>query len=270
MVASSPLTSPDVWNDLHLFYNETLVPRFATAARRGIELVEPSGHDDVIDVGCGPGTLTLLLAPIVKQVAAVDFAEKMIELLKQKCDKFNVSNVDARVADGTALPYPNERFDAALSCFGLFLFADRAKGLEEMYRVLKPGGKVMISSWAPADGPIEGMYNIVREILPGLPFQKGVAPLGTEQEIHHELSQAGFRDVRVEPVPVLFDYETAEEFWRENSRASAPLVATRRKVGEADWPAVEAKLLFCLRQTFRGAVRFHRTALVAVAVRHSH
>jgi hypothetical protein len=153
------------------------------------------------------------------------------------------------------------------SDLGLFLFADRAAGLSSMLRVVKPGAKVMISSWAPAQGPIEEMYRIVREILPDLPFGKGHAPLGTKGEIIQEMTAAGFGELYVEPVQVPFSFASAEDFWEQNSRASAPLVATRRRVAPADWPAVEMRILDTLRRAFPTQVDFVRSAWVAVGRR---
>lgn len=233
-------------------------------ATRGLELVAPGPGAEVLDVACGPGTLTLQAAARVRHVVAVDFAPSMIELLQHKCRLREVRNIKAMVADGTALPFADDRFDAAFSCFGLFLFSDRAAGLAELRRVVKPGAKVMLSSWAPAEGPIEAMYRVVREILPDLPFGKGHAPLGTPGEIVGEMSDAGFTSVYVEAIDVRFNFDSVEEFWADNSRASAPLVATRLRVSAADWPDVERRILDTLRKAFPARVDFNRSAWVAV------
>jgi SAM-dependent methyltransferase len=262
-MSQNPLTSPDVWNDLHQDYDRTSVPLFSVAAKRGIELVEPKKHFRVLDVACGPGTLTIEVAKRVQQVVAVDFATSMISLLQSKCRQAGVDNIESLVADGTSLPFADSQFDAVFSCFGLFLFADRAKGLSELFRVAKPQSKVMLSSWAPADGPIEAMYRIVRETLPDLPFQQGRAPLGTRGEIVQEMTDAGFVDLHVESMRVPFVFASAGAFWEENSRASAPLVATRRWVPASQWPAIEARILETLHQAFPADVNFDRFALVA-------
>ena len=62
-MTESPLTSPDLWNELHENYERTLAPLFSKVARRGIELLAPGSHSRALDVACGPGTLTLDLAP---------------------------------------------------------------------------------------------------------------------------------------------------------------------------------------------------------------
>jgi ubiquinone/menaquinone biosynthesis C-methylase UbiE len=267
-MTQSPLTNPDVWNDLHQHYETSLVPRFSLAARRGLDLVAPHADAEVLDIGAGPGTLTLLVAPRVRHVIAIDFAANMLKLLDRERDLRGLNNIETRLADGAALPFERAQFDAVFSCFALFLFADRALGFREMHRVLRPSGKAMISSWAPSDGPVEVMYRIVREVLPALPFQKGHAPLGTPSEIVDEMSAAGFQDIAVEGVAVPFDATTADAFWAENSKASAPLVAARKHVGEQDWPAIEQRIVSALRGALPGPVHFHRTAWVAVGQKH--
>lgn len=267
VVQQSPLTSPELWNELHLAYDENVVPLFSVVAKRALELVDPNRDAEVIDVACGPGTLTLQLATQVRRVVAVDFAPSMIELLEDKCRVARIGNIAAQVADGMALPFGQGRFDAAFSCFGLFLFADRAAGFSELWRVVKPGAKVMVSSWSPAEGPIEAMYRIVREVLPDLPFQKGRAPLGTKGELVEEMTQARFESIYVESIPVPFVFDSAEHFWRESSRASAPLVATRRHVTDTDWPAVESRIKDTLREAFPGRVDFVRNAWIALGTR---
>jgi SAM-dependent methyltransferase len=194
----------------------------------------------------------------------VDFATSMIELLRVKCHESGLRNVESQVADGMALPFADADFDAGFSSFGLFLFSDRARGFSELLRVVKPQSKVAISSWTPAAGPIESMYGIVREILPDLPFQKGRAPLGTQQEIEEEMESAGFEGLQIEQVTVHFAFPSVAEFWAENSRASGPLVALRKKASPVEWAEVEARILATLRQVFPAAVQYDRDAWVAV------
>ena len=246
-MAENPLTSPDVWNELHQAYDKTLGGLFSAAAKRGIELIAPDRDAEVLDVACGPGTLTLNVAPLVRKVVAVDFAASMLELLEEKRRVAKIRNIEALVGDGTALPFADARFDAAFSCFGLFLFADRAKGF--------------------AEGPVEETYRILREVLPDLPFGAGHSPLGTREDIVAEMSAASFVDINVEKLPIHFSFPSTDAFWAENALASAPFVAARRRVAARDWPAVEARVVASLRSSFPGPVAFDRWAWVAVGRR---
>jgi ubiquinone/menaquinone biosynthesis C-methylase UbiE len=73
----------------------------------------------------------------------------MIARLRERAAREGVADIDARVADGCALPFPDASFDAGFSSFGLMFFPDRARGFGELLRVLRPGAQAVVSSWAP-------------------------------------------------------------------------------------------------------------------------
>ena len=92
----------------------------------------------VVDVACGPGTVTRMVAGSVASVDAIDFSAPMIELLNRHLEQQKISNVRAVVGDGQQLPYGSDQFDAAFSMFGLMFFPDRIKGFKYRCRVRKP------------------------------------------------------------------------------------------------------------------------------------
>lgn len=260
----SPLATPTLWNQIHRDYEKSLVPLFAPVAQRALQLCNPKPGDRVLDVACGPGTLAIQAARLVSTVVAVDFSQSMVDLLQQRCRQEGVTNIESRVADGMALPFAATDFDAAFSCFGLFMFPDRHQGLRELHRVLRPAGKLVVTSWAPVQGPMEAMYRIVREVLPGVPFQPGQAPLGTPQAIEQEVSAAGFAAPEVEAAAVRFRYPSVDAFWAENSRASGPLVAMKLRLPAPEWARVEARILELLRHEFAREVDFERRAWITL------
>lgn len=102
--------------------------------------------DKILDLGTGTGVLIPHLLKSVGSsghVTAVDFAEKMVELCKAKTA--NCPNVTVLVGDAENLHFPAEAFDA-LTCFGLFPHLEnKKKALQQMNRVLKKGGKLIIA-----------------------------------------------------------------------------------------------------------------------------
>src|SRR5690606_27249608 len=106
----------------------------------------------------------------------------------------SIANIHAIEGDGQALPYDNEQFDVAFSLFGLMFFPDRARGFSELYRVLKPGGRALVSSWQlNPDQPIfNAVFETLREALPELPKGSGNPPLSDAETFVAEMSQAGF------------------------------------------------------------------------------
>ena len=105
----------------------------------------PGGH--ALDVATGTGDLALELARRVGptgEVVGVDFAERMLELARAKAASAQSAQVRFEYADALALPYDDDRFDAATVGFGARNFSDLERGLGEMVRVVKPGGRVVV------------------------------------------------------------------------------------------------------------------------------
>ncbi|EMN48431.1 methyltransferase domain protein [Leptospira interrogans str. L1207] len=111
------------------------------------------------------------LAKNVKEVYAIDFSIPMIEQLKNGIKETKVQNVFTYVMDGQKLEFENDRFDAAFSMFGLMFFSDKVRGLKEIHRVLKPKGKIAVSSWAPISNStlIQCLFGALRKANPDIP-----------------------------------------------------------------------------------------------------
>jgi demethylmenaquinone methyltransferase/2-methoxy-6-polyprenyl-1,4-benzoquinol methylase len=92
-----------------------------------------------LDVATGTGDLAIALADRGADVVGVDFAEKMLEIARGKAP-----SIDFRSGNALALELPDDTFDAATVGFGARNFDDLDRGLAEMARVVKPGGRVVV------------------------------------------------------------------------------------------------------------------------------
>ncbi|HEX7454186.1 MAG TPA: methyltransferase domain-containing protein, partial [Polyangiaceae bacterium] len=215
MTTRGPLAEPLPWNLVSKDYAIEVVPQFEKFAADALRVAGLRPGARVLDVAAGPGTLTLLAARNANSVDAIDFASDMIALLEQRARDAGASNVTARVGDGQALPYESGSFDAVFSMFGLIFFPDRAQGLSELKRVLRPGGVAVVSSWRPfSEAPLlAAVMAALAEQLPDLPFGKNKAPMGEVDEVIAEMTAAGFNDVRVEHVAHPTDAPDMASFW---------------------------------------------------------
>jgi ubiquinone/menaquinone biosynthesis C-methylase UbiE/DNA-binding HxlR family transcriptional regulator len=98
----------------------------------------------VADIGAGEGTLSLLLTQRAKHVIAVDHSPKMLEYVVDISRKNNVKNLEYRLGDLEDLPLKDEEVDLALLHQSLHHAMHPPKAIEETWRILKPGGRVVV------------------------------------------------------------------------------------------------------------------------------
>lgn len=131
---------------------------------RAADRAELSPGDAVLDVCCGTGDLAFELAERVApggHVVGCDFSEPMLDLAREKAPRAAIDSVRFEWADALALPYGDDRFDAVTVGFGVRNFADRDKGLREMARVLKPGGRLVVLEFTePQRPPFSTFYSL--------------------------------------------------------------------------------------------------------------
>ena len=245
--APSPLGTPEPWDLVASGYVEENLFVFEAFAREALRLVPATG--DVLDVAAGPGSLSLHAARTARWVHAVDFAPAMLAELRTRADAAGVTNVTAEVADGQALQFPDQRFDAAYSMFGLIFFPDLARGLSELARVLRPGARAAVASWPPFERvpTFAALFGAMKAELPG--FGDAPAALSTAQEITDKMTTAGFSAVEVHEHEVAVGPTTAAELWRSFSRGGAPAVLMRRRMGETGFSDFSKRIVARLEQT---------------------
>jgi SAM-dependent methyltransferase len=111
---------------------------------------EPSA---VLEVGCGPGLLAQALADASGvRVTAIDISERMVELARSR-------GVDAQVADVQTLPFDDASFDAVIAAWMLYHVPDLSRGLSEISRVLRPGGKLFAVT--NGDGHLAELWDLI-------------------------------------------------------------------------------------------------------------
>ncbi len=247
---ASPLATPLAWELVADDYAEVTAPFFENYAKIALDRAGVMSSTRVLDVAAGPGTLALLAARRGCQVTAVDFAPAMLERLRTRAQAGE--RVETLVADGQALPFPDNHFDAAFSLFGLIFFPERDRGFRELYRVLAPGGCGIITSWQPMERfPMLGdIYAALRHLLPEIPFGDGKAPLGELAQIVDEMTAAGFGSVTVEEISATAEAPSLDQAWNFLCRGSAPFCLLRRNIGEAAWAEVEKGILVALRERY--------------------
>jgi ubiquinone/menaquinone biosynthesis C-methylase UbiE len=263
-VSASPLQTPLPWNLVAGDYAVEIVPEFERFAGEALRLAGTRAGQHIVDVACGPGTLSFLAARAGARVSALDFSPGMLARLHARAEREGIGGIEAREGDGTALPYPDAMFDAGFSMFGLMFFADRAKGFAELRRVVRPGGAVVVSSWLPvARVPLMAeIFAGIQALVPGMPPSGSDTVLGTPEQYRGEMGAADLRDVEAHEVLFESGFPSTSEMVASFGRTLAPLVLLKQKIGAEGFLRISDGL--CERVTARFGAGPQRIAMGAL------
>jgi ubiquinone/menaquinone biosynthesis C-methylase UbiE len=263
----NPFSSAAPWNDVANGYTEYTRPMLALFAEPAIERAGLGPETRVIDVATGPGTVACLVAPHVASVHAVDFAQEMVARCRERVQALGLQNVHVEHGDGQALPYASDRFDVAFSMFGLMFFPNRVQGFQELCRVLRPGGRAFVTSWAPVDeSPLmQVQFSALRAADPSRPApQRDATTLENPELFAAEFIQGGFDDVTVERVFREIEIPTLDHLITALNEGSAPIKMLKKRLGPAEWERQSAVIRSHLAEALPSfPVRLGSTAWLA-------
>ena len=201
---------------LNHFLSANLDRRWRRACVREVSRQIKAASPKILDIGCGTADLSMAFSDS-GQVTGCDFCHEMlvrgIRKVKGRRSRFPITLLEA---DALALPFADETFDAVVSAFVLRNLADTRRALDEMRRVLKPGGVLGVLDFGmprlPVVRQIYGFYFL--KILPRVgrwisgaaePYQylpASVQNFPTAEELKKKASDAGFGDIHIRRLSV--------------------------------------------------------------------
>lgn len=127
-------------------------------------IVDTAGPLSVLDLACGTGDFSVAVAERLEagHVTGVDLSEGMLKVMEEKVARKGLgSKVSAELGDGEDLHFSDASFDRVTIAFGIRNFEDKAKGLREALRVLKPGGRLVILELSrPENAVVRWLYDL--------------------------------------------------------------------------------------------------------------
>ncbi len=209
----------DPWSKIAAGYDAFVTPSHMWLANEGLRRAGLGPDMRFLDVAAGSGALSIPAARLGAQVLPTDMSPVMLQRLEVRARKEGL-NLETRVMDGHALELEDGVFDMSGSQFGVMLFPDMPRGIGELARVTKPGGRVlMIVYGAPQKIEFFGFFvHAIQAVVPSftgppmdpppLPFQ-----LQDPDKLRKELVKAGLGDVRVETITEKLEFQSGQHLW---------------------------------------------------------
>ena len=219
----------------------------------------------LLDAGCGAGLLAVLASLRGARVAALDASEALLAIARKR-----LPGADVREGDLDALPFADAGFDAVTAVNSIFYAADMAAAVCELVRVVRPGGRVVVTAWGPPErcefltAVMPALGRLMPPPPPGAPTQHPGA-LSEPGALAAVLGRAGLRVMEEGEVACPFVFPSAEVSWRANASAGPNQLAIAHS-GEA---AVRAAYAEADRDHTRpdGSIRYENVFIWAAAER---
>ena len=194
----------------------TFWPRFgrATVERLGL----PAGAR-VLDVCCGSGASAIPAAEAVGPggyVLGVDLAEELLALARAKARARGLNNVDFRAGDMLDLRIRDASFDAVVCVFGIFFVPDMAAAVQALWRRVRPGGRLAVTTWGPRflEPANTAFWESVRAVEPSL--YKGFNPwdrISEPEAVRSLLAEAGVPECAAVAESGSQPLRSADDWW---------------------------------------------------------
>jgi ubiquinone/menaquinone biosynthesis C-methylase UbiE len=219
--ATDERTAPwAAWDALAAGYDRYVAPQEAELANEALALAGLRPGQRFLDVAAGPGGLSLPAARLGAKVLATDWSPAMIERFEARVQEEGLPDAEGRVMDCHALQLEDDTFDVTGSQFGVMLVPDQPRALQEMVRVTKPGGRVLIIAYGPP-AELEFLHLFIGALQAVVPDFAGVPddppPLEFQaadpEVLRQRLVDAGLKDVKIEPSAERAVFRSGQELW---------------------------------------------------------
>lgn len=245
MPIKNPLSESQSWSNVAKNYADLADWVMTPFAKKALELSMLKPSSKILDVACGTGILSLLAAPNVAHIDALDFSDEMLKDLQIRMEKRKIQNIELIHGNGQELPFNDNTYDYAYSLFGLMFFPERQKGFNEMYRTLKPGGIGIVTSWAPTHKStlMQLTSEIITAAIPDAPSPRANSlTLENPDVFKNEMEIAGFSSVEIHEYRAELPLITPQLFWKLMSEGGAPIALLRSKYSQEEWEEIDRKI----------------------------
>ncbi len=195
--------------------------------------------DVVLDVASGTGEPGLTIAAMAKKgkVTGTDVADQMLAIARENAESKQLKNYETKTCDVCELPFDENMFDKISCRMGFMFFPDMQLASDEMYRVLKTGGKMATSVWAGPENnvwvtSIMGVINKNMQMPPPPPGAPGMFRCAAPGFIKSLMERSGFKNINEKLISGKVVYDDFNNFWQMMNEVAAPVVGALSKADD--------------------------------------
>jgi len=185
--------------------------------KKAIQWLKQEHPRHILDIATGTADMAIMAAKMLKPetITGIDISEKMLEVGRKKIEKEQLgTKIELLRGDGETINFPDNSFDAGMVAFGVRNFENLDKGLKEIFRVLRPGARLVILEFSQPSIPgLKALYNLyMGSIAPGIAkffrqdkkaydyLNESAKAFPERKNFEIILKQTGFSDTRWKPL----------------------------------------------------------------------
>lgn len=211
MTAPGNADMNDFWNgaggQTWMSFEDRLEASLSPLGNAALRAARLAANESVLDVGCGCGGTSINIAQTVGsagRVHAVDISRPLLQRAAANAQVAGLQNITFAEGDAQIYPFADNTYDLVFSRFGVMFFGDPIAAFTNLFRALKPGGRLAFICWQAAQHnewvsrPLAEVAKHLALPAPPAPGEPGPFSLSDKDRVHHLLGAAGFTGTTIE------------------------------------------------------------------------
>lgn len=237
-----------------------------------IRYLQPNDGQKILDIAAGTGEPALSIAASNKggTVTITDISEEMMEIAREKAIAKELTNIETVICDASDLPFENCSFDAVSCRFGFMFFPDMQLAANEIYRVLKPGGRFATTVWNFPEKnfwvtAIMGTIMRLMEMPPPPPEVPGMFRCCKPGRMKDILEKAGFSDIEEREILSTLKTKSVDQYWEMMTEIGASVVTALSQADDGMRSKIKEEVFLLLKQKCPEIVALEASAIIITA-----